>query len=368
MTEVLLRPLADAFMQVGVFVALLVAPFGWAQYRWGDQVTAGLTRYARLAPAAAALLTMPPGCGGAIIVMSLYARGAVSFGAAVAALVATMGDASWVLLAADPVLTLKLKALLLVTGATTGYAVDALGIAPRRRVDAETSAVRTAATGLVTVGGGSAVPAPPPGLAPAVEQYVGSVGPPGRVGLAPAVLWVALGAGALVAVPVAFQLAPAGTAYLALGVAGTLVALVVMVQGRGRPAVAAPPTSLRAVVRDGGHEVALITTWVAVAYVSWSLLTRLTGFDGSQLPLLGFAGVAVGALVGLVPGCAVQIVFTGIFLAGGMPLPTLVANTISQDGDALLPLLVLEHRSALLATVITTVPALLVGGAMLLLG
>ena len=57
----------------------------------------------------------------------------------------------------------------------------------------------------------------------------------------------------------------------------------------------------------------------------------------------------------------------GLFLAGGMPLPTLVANSISQDGDALLPLLALERRSAVLATCITTVPALLVGGGLLLL-
>jgi hypothetical protein len=57
----------------------------------------------------------------------------------------------------------------------------------------------------------------------------------------------------------------------------------------------------------------------------------------------------------------VQIVFAGIFAAGGMPLATLVANTISQDGDALLPLLALEHRSALVATVLTTIPALVVG-------
>ena len=43
--------------------------------------------------------------------------------------------------------------------------------------------------------------------------------------------------------------------------------------------------------------------------------------------MLGFAGVVFGALVGLVRGCAVQIVFAGRFLA----------------------------------TVLTTVPALLVG-------
>ncbi|MCW2816498.1 MAG: hypothetical protein JWN84_3953, partial [Nocardioides sp.] len=152
MTELLLRPLADAFMQVGVFIALLSAPFGWARWRHGARLDALLVRHRALAPLLAAALTMPPGCGGAIIVMALYARGAVSFGAAVAALVATMGDASWVLLAGDPLLTVQLKALLLVTGAATGYAVDALGIAPRRRCDA---AAVDAVPALAAVGGGS---------------------------------------------------------------------------------------------------------------------------------------------------------------------------------------------------------------------
>jgi hypothetical protein len=121
------------------------------------------------------------------------------------------------------------------------------------------------------------------------------------------------------------------------------------------------------VLRHGGFEVAFITVWVAAAYLSWAVLTQVTGFDGSELPVLGYAGVVFGALVGLVPGCAVQIVFAGMFLAGGMPLPTLVANTISQDGDALIPLLAMEQRSALLATVLTTIPALLVGSLFYLL-
>src|SRR3954447_8010860 len=134
MTEILLRPLADAFMQVGVFVALMVAPFGWARHRWGHRLDAAPERHGRVAPLVAAGLTMPPGCGGAILVMAAYARGAVSYGAAIAALVATMGDASWVLLAADPVLTLELKLGLLVVGAGTGWLVDTLGIEPRRRI------------------------------------------------------------------------------------------------------------------------------------------------------------------------------------------------------------------------------------------
>lgn len=373
MVELLLRPLADAFMQVGVFVALLVAPFGWARYRFGDRLDAAMSRHRRLGPVLAASLTMPPGCGGAIIVMALYARGAVSYGTAIAALVATMGDASWVLLAADPLLTVQLKLLLLVTGAVAGYVVDALEIAPARRADLVTasaarppSAVRAAAAG-AALSRGSRRPRPAAGFH--------------GLGFLPAVLWVVLGTGATVSVPVTFQLmdpTAVGSAllggvdpYLALGALGTLCAVVAFVCNGRRlgddDADTAAPASMTQVLRHGGHEVAFVTVFVAVAYLAWSLLTHLTGFDGSQLRLWGYAGVLVGALVGLIPGCAVQIVFAGIFLAGGMPLPTLVANTISQDGDALIPLLALERRSALLATVLTTVPALLVGSALFLI-
>jgi hypothetical protein len=349
LVELLLRPLADAFMQVGVFVALMVAPFGWARCRWGHRLDAALERRRAAAPLVAAALTMPPGCGGAIVVMAAYSRGAVSFGSAVAALVATMGDASWVLLAHDPWLTVQLKALLLVVGAVTGWIVDAVGIRPARH------------------------PVPPPARAsmspPAPVVAVAVAKRPvlalHDVGVLPALLWLAIGGGATVSVPVTFQLLAPEDLYLVLGVLGACLALVVFARAGCRLAdddeASAGETSFAAVLRHGGHEVAFVTVWVAAAYVAWALVTRVTGFDGSQLPVLGLAGVVVGALVGLVPGCAVQIVFAGIFAAGGMPLATLVANTISQDGDALLPLLALEHRSALVATVLTTIPALVVG-------
>jgi Putative, 10TM heavy-metal exporter len=348
LTELLLRPLADAFMQVGVFVALMVAPFGWARCRWGHRLDLALERRRAAAPLVAAALTMPPGCGGAILVMAAYGRGAVSFGAAVAALVATMGDASWVLLAHDPWLTVQLKALLLVVGACTGWLVDALGIEPRRRAVAPT--------------GG---PAPLPSAMPARPVLPRPTFALHDVGVLPVLLWLVIGGGATVSVPVTFQLLDPDVLYLVLGGLGAAVALVVFVRGGCRLADddegSAEETSFAAVLRHGGHEVAFVTVWVAVAYVAWSLVTAVTGFDGSQLPVLGLVGVVVGALIGLVPGCAVQIVFAGMFAAGGMPLATLVANTISQDGDALLPLLALEHRSALVATVLTTIPALLVG-------
>jgi hypothetical protein len=394
MTELLVRPLADAFMQVGVFVALLVAPFGWARYRWGHRLDDALQRYRDFGPVLAALLTMPPGCGGAIIVMALYARGAVTFGAAIAALVATMGDATWVLLAAEPVLTVQLKGLLLVTGALTGYAVDGLGIAPRRKVDVVSKGSTTlvgggVSTGSTTLRGGSTTLR---GGSTTLERgAVGVVAPAVQLprpasllelGVVSALLWLLLCTAATVSVPTTFQLMDPEAVgrsllggvdpYLALGTIGTTFAIFAFARGGCKLADddtrTAHPTSMAQVLRHGGQEVAFVTVWVAVAYVAWALFTHLSGFDGSQLPLLGVAGVVVGAAVGLIPGCGVQIVFTGIFLAGGMPLSTLVANSISQDGDALLPLLALESRSALLATLITTIPAVVVGTGLVLLG
>lgn len=376
MTELIWRPLADAFLGVGVFVALLVGPFGWARLRWGRRIDDVLGRRRRVAPLAGAALTLPPGCGGAILVATLYGRGGVSYGAAVAALVATTGDASWVLLAADPWLAVRLKLLLLVVGAATGYVVDALGIDPRRVGPPGALDVPAAAPRAPLPPARASAPVP---ALPSTAARLAEAGAPttrlGAVVVAPvALLWVLLGAGATLSIPVTFRLVdpvalgrgvglPDPT--LLLGCTGTLVAAAYLWSSRGRPCQHEPADG-RDVLRAGAHDVAVVTVWVAVAFLGWSLLEAGTGFRPTDLPLAGFVGVVVAALVGLVPGCALQIVFCGVYVAGGMPLATLAANMVSQDGDALIPMLVLQPRSALLAGAITTVPALLVGGALLL--
>ncbi|MEH1101644.1 putative manganese transporter [Micromonospora sp. CPCC 205561] len=367
MTELVLRPLADAFMQVGVYVAVMVAFFGWLRWRYGDRVTDGLTTRPRLGPLVGALLGVSPGCGGAIILMPLYARGKVSFGTVIAALAATMGDSSWVVLAWNPLFALQVHALLFAVGLVTGYVVDALGIDPARAVNRRVATV-PAPLGPTTAGGRelAGVRRPLGGLLPRVP--------------ASTAFWGLTTPAFAVSVPVVFQLVDPGALtrsfggvdpYLALGVLGSLTAAMIFAAGRGRLAddslETAQPRSLRQTLRHSAHEASFVTVWVAVAYLGWQLVTTSTGFDGSQLALTGLVGVLVGAGIGLIPGCAVQIVFTGLYVSGGLPLPTLVANAISQDGDALIPLAALRRHSAALATVITTVPAAAVGAALLVL-
>ncbi|UMG91519.1 putative manganese transporter [Nocardioides sp. TF02-7] len=247
------------------------------------------------------------------MVVALYARGAVSYGAAVAALVATMGDATWLLLAADPTLTLQLKLLLLATGAVTGYVVDALGIAPRLRVDrlgidtappdpGGAPAPTGARAGTAYRQGErprSAVPASAAArLAVTPDGALAAPVPLAGVGAVPILLWASLAAAAVVAVPATFRLfdpALVGQAflggvdpYLALGLAGAAVSLVAFVHGGCKvaddDARTAHPSSTAEVLRQGGQEVAFITVWVSVAYVAWAVLEHVTGFDGTQLP------------------------------------------------------------------------------------
>ncbi|GIJ80938.1 Putative, 10TM heavy-metal exporter [Micromonospora phaseoli] len=400
MIEFLARPLADAFMQVGVYVAVMVALFGWLRWRYGDRVTDGLTRRPRLGPLVGALLGVTPGCGGAIILMPLYARGKVSFGTAVAALAATMGDSSWVIIAADPEFALKIHALLFAVGLATGYAVDLLGVEPARALPGwpwRADRRRPIASGYASTSPGGfgrppAVDGPAsvasraglvlatrPEPAPPSGPRAAAAPPPrpARISLA---FWGLTTPAFLVSVPVVFhavdpqQLARALGGidpYLALGCCGTLIALLVFANARGRLADdtvdTATPQSRREAMRHSAHEASFITVWVAVAYLGWQLLSSTTGFDGSQLALAGAIGVLVGALIGLIPGCAVQIVFTSTFVAGGLPVTALVANAISQDGDALIPLAALRRRAAATATVVTTIPAILVGLALLAL-
>ncbi|MEQ4304758.1 putative manganese transporter [Plantactinospora sp. B6F1] len=407
MIELFARPLADAFMQVGVYVAVMVALFGWLRWRYGDRVTDHLTLRPRLGPLVGAVLGVSPGCGGAIILMPLYARGKVSFGTVVAALAATMGDSSWVVIAADPVFALRIHALLFAVGLVTGYTVDLLGIDPANALPGRTRRSSRRRTAVPGYGASDPVPA----YGASVPTGAASACPAARAGTddragtpvarpASATLAVALPAGAepgrpagmslvfwgltmpafLVSVPVVFHAvdqrrltgALGGVdPYLALGCCGTLVALLIFAAGRGRFAddtvATASPSTRREALRHSAHEASFITVWVAVAYLGWQILSTTTGFDGSQLAFAGAAGVLVGALIGLIPGCAVQIVFTGIFVTGGLPVTTLVANAISQDGDALIPLAALRRRAAATATVITTVPALLVGLGLLVL-
>jgi hypothetical protein len=72
----------------------------------------------------AALLGATPGCGDAVVVVAAYSSGNVGFGAVVATLTATMGDAAFLLIATRPDAALVVVPLSFSVGITSGWLVD----------------------------------------------------------------------------------------------------------------------------------------------------------------------------------------------------------------------------------------------------
>jgi hypothetical protein len=364
--ELVLGPAADAFLEVGAFVAVMLATFGLLQWRTGGAVTRWLEAHRRLGPLAGAVLGAVPGCGGAIVVMPLYLRGTVSFGTVVATLVATMGDSSFVLFAAAPGTALALHGGLLVAGLVTGLLVDRIGIDPRQATDEV------------------ALPLAPAGQPSTVGAAAASIGLTGRpvVRLVPPSLvafWTLVAAGFVVAVPTVFQVVDDAAFDLGsiptrevLGSSGAatcvVLALTRWLRTRRDGRACRTPDRPRDVLLDAARETAVVTAWVAAAFVGYEVLIATTGLDVGRLPVLGILGVLAGASLGLLPGCGPQLVLTGLYAQGALPLSVLVANALSQDGDALFPLLVHDRRSAIVGTLLSTLPGLVVGGILVALG
>ena len=81
---------------------------------------------------------LTPGCGGAIVMMPMYARGYVTYGTVLATLIATLGDSAFVLIGAainnsDFVAPLiAVHVISFVAGVSWGYLVDMTGTTPRK--------------------------------------------------------------------------------------------------------------------------------------------------------------------------------------------------------------------------------------------
>ena len=122
--DVVRQALIDAYLQVSVFVGFTLFVFIGMDTLTRFNITYVLDKTKKFHVVMASLLGALPGCGGAIVVVTQYIQGRISFGSLVAVLTATMGDAAFLLLAAEPFTGLFIFALGAGVGALTGYIVD----------------------------------------------------------------------------------------------------------------------------------------------------------------------------------------------------------------------------------------------------
>ena len=111
--EITITALSDAFFQVSVFVAATLLIYYYAIEHLPQLELSYLSAKSPVLEIFfAAVLGALPGCGGAIIVVTQFTKGQASFGAIVAVLTATMGDAAFLLLATRPTEGLTIICLL----------------------------------------------------------------------------------------------------------------------------------------------------------------------------------------------------------------------------------------------------------------
>ena len=82
--EILVVSMRDAFLAVTVFVAAMILLFSWLQFITAGRFVVWIRENRGLQPVIGAMMGLTPGCGGAIIVMPMYARGYVTYGTVIA--------------------------------------------------------------------------------------------------------------------------------------------------------------------------------------------------------------------------------------------------------------------------------------------
>jgi hypothetical protein len=323
--EVTRGAMQDAYIGVAAFVAATLFLFYGAEKAFGVNIGTVFrnAKYAQV-PLASCLGALP-GCGGAVVVVAAYSSGNVSMGSVVATLTATMGDAAFLLIAKRPDAAIVLLPIAFATGIISGYIVDLLD---KREFD------RTGSSLEVTLIGKHRLR----------DTLYAIIFVPGIV----------LGVMALAQVE-------------HTGIMATFESTVALTGiGIGLFVWAASPLKALTNSRDKAitrvtEETSFITAWVIAAFLIFEYLNAFAGLDLEALfKTVGVLLPMMAILVGFIPGCGPQILVTTFYINGLVPFSALIGNAIANDGDALFPAIALNPRAALLATVYSAIPALLI--------
>lgn len=392
--DLLLRSMRDAFLAVTVFVAAMVLLFSWLQYATAGRFVDWIRSKRRLQPVIGAVMGITPGCGGAIVMMPLYARGYVTYGTVISTLIATLGDSAFVLIGgaiANPSLigpVVMVHVISLVVGIIWGLGVDAVGITPSSPLGRfgsqplESSVPET--DNIEDFDIRDDLPREEQeGFAYKVvhQGYLAWWAITG-IGLIFAILlliWGSTGGGPEVDLEDgSLNLDPftLGGFVSWIGLLGTGLSIAIFAAQRSifrddsEASIGDKLESLRETTIHAAQETSFVTFWVVIAYLVFEFSMLLGGVDETHLAAYGagIGAILVAAAVGLIPGCGPQIIVMTSYIEGILGFPGLVSNAISQDGDALFPLLVRHRAASLWATLHTALPAVIVGLILFVMG
>ena len=331
--EVIRSSMIDAYIQVSVFVGFTLFVFIGLDSLTKFDVKNFLSKTQKFHVGIAAFLGAIPGCGGAIIVVTQYIQGRISFGSLVAVLTATMGDAAFLILAIEPTTGLLIFGIGIIVGSISGYIIDYIHgtnfMQAETKIKVEFEKIN--------------------------KTFVSNFN----------FFWLFLFIpGFILGILVAFQIEFVSPIYNSLLVfiasAGAILSIFMWSLNPLSDFQCSTDKS-RGLLSRVVDTTNFVTTWVISGFLVFEIFMYFTSLDlkiffDLWLPFVPLVAI----LFGFLPGCGPQVVVATFYLNGYIPLSAELGNAISNDGDALFPAIALAPKAAILATLYSAIPALVV--------
>ena len=335
--NVVRQSMVDAYLAVSVFVGFTLIVFIGLDSLTKFDIHSFLEKTKKFHVPIASLLGAIPGCGGAIIVVTQYIQGRISFGSLVAVLTATMGDAAFLILAMEPSTGFLIFILGICVGTVSGYVVDLIHatnfMMANSDIELEFEKLK--------------------------KTFISNFN----------IFWLILFVpGFFIGILLAFQidvdtlfnLPPNVSIVLLLGSAGAILSIFMWSLNPLSDFQCSTDKS-RGFLSRVIDTTNFVTTWVISGFLVFEIFMYFTNIDLKLFFDLWLPFVPlIAILFGFLPGCGPQIVVATFYLNGYVPLSAEIGNAISNDGDALFPAIALAPKAAILATIYSGLPAIIV--------
>ena len=335
--NIIRESMVDAYLAVSVFVGFTLMVFIGLDSLTKFDIHSFLEKTKNFHVPIASFLGAIPGCGGAIIVVTQYIQGRISFGSLVAVLTATMGDAAFLILAMETSTGLLIFILGIFVGTISGYIVDLIHgrsfMMTNSEIELEFEKLK--------------------------KTFVSKFN----------IFWLLLFVpGFFMGILLAFQIdvdalfnLPTNISIvLLLGSAGAILSIFMWSLNPLSDFQCSTDKS-RGFVSRVVDTTNFVTTWVISGFLAFEIFMYFTNIDLKLFFDLWLPFVPlIAILFGFLPGCGPQIVVATFYLNGYIPLSAELGNAISNDGDALFPAIALAPKAAILATLYSAFPAIIV--------
>ena len=326
--------MANAYLSVSVFVGITLFIFLYFERSKTCSLSNFFKKNINFQVPIAACLGAIPGCGGAIIIVTQYLQGNITFGCLVAVLTSTMGDAAFLILAKQPTSALLIFFICMVVGIVSGFLIDY--IIPNKYSKTNISKL---------------------------NLKLGEIQNKNHLFLYK--FWLVIFIpGFILGILGQFQINLEKTLNFDinyfLGFSATLLAMFIWSINPFSDKAISVDTS-RSIQSKSIDMTNFVTVWVVAGFLFFDLGMYITGIDFKKLfdVILPLTPV-LAIFIGFIPGCGPQILTATLYLNGYIPFSAEIGNAISNDGDALFPAIAICPKEAILATVYSAIPAIIV--------